>query len=260
MIPNRICTFVNLLADHAVAPPMPFWQYVCLRSMWIANRPERLTVYYGAEPMGLWWEEARKFVVGVQVPVVTAIYGRALAHHAHRCDVMRLQALLADGGIYFDLDTFCVRPVAELLHHAVVMGRENDTRLCNATILASAGHPFLAAWLATFQTFDGNWNSHACEMPTKLAPRFPEVTVVQPHYFFFPDYFKQGIAAMHERDDTAFPFAYSHHLWHSLAVSHLTAYTPERLLIGKPTFCRLVRQVLGTAELKLLCKLTAKKE
>ena len=42
---------------------------------------------------------------------------RPLTHAAHRADVLRLQLLIAQGGIYLDLDMIVLAPFTALLEH-----------------------------------------------------------------------------------------------------------------------------------------------
>jgi hypothetical protein len=243
MIPNRIATFFNL----GDAPePFKLWHYLCLHSMSVVNRPEDLVVLGAVEPRGEWWQRARRFARFEAVPPVTAIFGNPLDHHAHRADVMRLQWLQRNGGIYLDLDTVCVRPLAPLLRERCVMAKEEGVGLCNAVILSEAHHPFLKAWLEEYRTFCGAWNSHSVIAPWKVA-RFPEiaptVTILPQSAFFEPRYDGPDLRDMHV-NDRPYPDAYSHHLWNTKAAAFLDSYTPESVMAGTSTFCRLTRPFL----------------
>lgn len=240
MIPNRVVTFINL-GDR----PEPFrlWHYLCLRSMKDVLSPDDILLLGGEEPEGEWWQRTRRFVRFEQVRPVTSLYGNPLKHHAHRADVMRLQWLYDNGGIYLDLDTVCVKPYGSLLDSKCVMGKEDGVGLCNAVILCEKAHPFLKAWLEEFRSFKGAWNSHACVAPWKVYqnPKItPFVTVLPMPAFFVPDCSGPAIKAMHVGDNQ-YPDAYSHHLWHTKAAAWLDAYTPESVRDGMSTFCRLVR-------------------
>ena len=71
---------------------------------------------------------------------------------------MRLDILLAHGGVYADLDTVFVNPLPErLFHERFVLGREHDVpaspaggvalpSLCNALIMAEPGAEFARLW------------------------------------------------------------------------------------------------------------------
>ena len=65
----------------------------------------------------------------VEVPL--HIHGRPLRHHAHQADVLRLQILLEQGGIYLDMDTIVVRPLlpAHLQSTAAMLGIQDSPRI-----------------------------------------------------------------------------------------------------------------------------------
>jgi hypothetical protein len=244
MIPDRIVTIYGL----ADAPePFGLWHYLCLRSMFEVNRPVLgVDLLCETPPTGPWWNRAAKFVRLRPVDAPREIFGRELAHYAHRADVLRIQNLLAEGGVYMDLDTLCVAPFAEFLDAKAVMGVEAGIGLCNAVVMSEPGNLFLHEWLGEFASFTGNWNSHAVVAPWKVAQR-PHmkdwIRVVAQHFFFTPYCDAAGLNAMHVLDKD-FPGAISHHLWHTKAAKFLDAYTPEAVRAGKSTFARLARRFL----------------
>ena len=65
--------------------------HVCLMSAITHIRPERVLFYYEYEPTGAWWELSRAIVTLVKIAAPREIFGKPLAHVAHRSDVVRLQ-------------------------------------------------------------------------------------------------------------------------------------------------------------------------
>src|SRR5438876_378786 len=111
------------------------------------NPLAEIVLHYAHLPQGPWWDAAEDLVIPQRISVTTEIYGRPLSHFAHRADVIRLQILEAEGGIYLDCDTFCLRSLELLRGYPAVMGIEPNVGLCNAVILAEAGSEFIGAWL-----------------------------------------------------------------------------------------------------------------
>jgi hypothetical protein len=70
--------------------------------------------HYHYEPSGFWWETIKPKLTLHQVSIPESIFGNPIHHFAHKADVIRLEVLLEYGGIYLDLDTICVRPLAPL--------------------------------------------------------------------------------------------------------------------------------------------------
>src|SRR5260370_23403980 len=127
--------------------------YACVKSAVERIKPDEASLYFDHEPSGPWWELAKSLLRPVRVTAPREIYGRPLAHAAHRADVVRLQQLLKHGGIYLDADVLVNRDFAPLLQASCVLGTEgaDNSGLCNAVILAEADAPFLRPRLERFR-------------------------------------------------------------------------------------------------------------
>ena len=125
-------------------------------------------------------------------------------HYAHLADIMRLEVLLEDGGIYLDSDVFALKSFAALRRSPldVVLGNEGGNRngLCNAIIIARPGATFIRRWIESYADFrDGEWNDHSVLLPKKWAETHPgEVCQLSPHAFFWPTWTKRHVKWMHE--------------------------------------------------------------
>ena len=131
-----------------------------------------------------WWACARPLVALHPVGDVATIHGRAFPslHVAHKADVVRLDVLRAEGGIYLDSDVLPLRPFDELLRlgagGAVVMGKEEapgQSGLANAVLLAPRNASFLNRWWARYADFapEKSWAYHSVILPRELAKAFP---------------------------------------------------------------------------------------
>jgi mannosyltransferase OCH1-like enzyme len=56
------------------------------------------------EPHGEWWSETKDLVELVLVEPPTEIFGKPITQPAHKSDVIRLQVLIENGGIYVDTE------------------------------------------------------------------------------------------------------------------------------------------------------------
>lgn len=61
-------------------------------------------------------------------------------------DVVRLYALVSEGGIYMDTDIEVVKPLDDLLHYSAFMGFEVETKISTGIIGAIPNHPFMEEW------------------------------------------------------------------------------------------------------------------
>jgi Glycosyltransferase sugar-binding region containing DXD motif len=137
-------------------------------------------------------------------PEQLALQMSGSSHYAHLADILRLEVLLEDGGIYLDSDVFALKSFAALRTSQldVVLGNEGGNRngLCNAIILARPGAAFIQRWLNSYEDFhDGEWNVHSVLLPKVWAELHPgEVCQLSPHAFFWPTWTRRHVQWMHE--------------------------------------------------------------
>lgn len=189
MIPNRIHFIFGLDLEFG-GKPFSLIHFLAILSAKKVNQPGEIVFHYEHQPDGEWWERAKPFLTLDPVHAPRYFDGRALEKFAHRADVLRLQILLAEGGIYLDADTFCVTPFTPLLNESTVLGVEPNAGLSNAVILAQKEAPFLRLWLDTYSSFDSkDWRSHSIRMPYRLSKRHEDLLRVEGgQAFCFPTY------------------------------------------------------------------------
>lgn len=196
-----------------------------------------------------------------EVKAPREIFGREIPHVAHRTDLLRIQILEEEGGIYLDLDFIIRRSFDDLLGCRAVMARELvDGRLvgvCNAFIMSEPGHPLLTAWKEKFRAFrskgrDEFWNESAVVWPGQLcdSQKF-DVHVLPPEAFFLPDWSPVGLDAMF-LDTEEFPNAYGHHLWESFSWNALSRYNERNFSLLGSTYSKILEETVGQDALRLV--------
>jgi hypothetical protein len=256
MIP-KILHFCWLTPDTGARRPWSLSHYACVRSAVERIRPDQALFHCDAEPPGPWWALTRPFVTINRVAAPRVVFDRPVAHVAHRADVLRLQMLLRDGGIYLDCDMFVHRDFDDLLGHSAVLGREGDgeqeTGLCNAVILAEPGAPFLRRWYEGYRSFrstgpDQYWGEHSVKLPQRLAREYPDEITVLPHNaFFWPlgrgEHIKEIFGPSDGRDVRGL---YANHLWETFAWWHyLKDLTPGQVRAKRTPFHDWVRDYVA---------------
>jgi hypothetical protein len=189
----KILHYAFGLAKDFGGKPWSLVHHVCLKSALARIAPDKAFFYYEFEPSGPWWELSRQLVTPVRIEAPREIFGRPLAHVAHRAGVVRLQKLIEHGGIYLDADVLVQRSFDDLLNHSTVLGQEGldaGVGLADAVILAEPQSPFLCRWLNEYRSFrstgrDEFWNEHAVKLPLRLARAYPNEITVLPHTAFF---------------------------------------------------------------------------
>lgn len=231
----KILHYTFGMAPDFGGKPWSLIHHVCLKSAVERIQPERVNFYCQFEPATPWWELSRDLVTVKKVTAPAEIFGRPLKHVAHQSDVVRLQRLIADGGIYLDADVLVQRSFDDLLDNSTVLGREGEAGkygVANAVILAEPNAPFLCRWLDAYRTFrsegrDRYWSEHSVQLPAKLAENYPdEITVLPPQAFYWPVWTDDHLRWIF-RSNEPIPLdkTYANHLWESNAwefVQHLT--------------------------------------
>lgn len=212
--------------------PFHLLHYLCLESCLRINRPDRLIVHLHNEPYGRLWDLIRPRIEIMPIPEAELDFGltyrddfmRGFAY-AHVSDFVRLRILHEYGGVYADMDTLFLAPLAaELFDRPCVMGRERvdtnvagapDGSLCNAFIMAEPGSAFIAEWLKQMPgAFDGSWSNHSTFLPYRLSRQRPDLVHLESEDRFFAlDWSRDGIRGLFEEDRPLPPEATSLHLW-----------------------------------------------
>ena len=263
MVPNVI-HFVYGLVPSFGGKPFMLFHYLAIKSAYEVNRPDKIYFVCAYEPASEWFEKAKQYIEIVKITPPEQIFGNTLHHYAHQSDVIRLERLLEYGGVYLDLDTICVKPLAPLFINEFVMGEEyvmwsqqEDELpqkyykgLCNAVILAQPGSSFLLRWYDSYKSFRSKgkghyWAEHSVIIPGQLAKEYPnEVLVVEEEAFFLPSHDTEGLKNFFE-DNLSFPKAYVHHLWETVAwENYLSNITASSIIQNETTYNTLARRFL----------------
>jgi hypothetical protein len=225
--------------------PFSFVHYLAVKSAFEVHRPEAIRLHYAYEPSGKWWRCAKKYLEARRVRCARTVFGKPLVHYAHRADVLRLDILSRQGGIYLDMDVVSLKPFTPLLRHECVMGRQGQRGLCNAVILAQPHCEFIRRWRSQYRDFDRTrWDFHSVILPKilwALAPR--QVHVLGPRAFFYPLFWQPALLWSAQPAD--FSSSYCIHLWEETWWDrYLVSLTPQALARSRSGFARLVRRFL----------------
>lgn len=189
MIPNIIHFIFGLKKDFG-GINFSFIHFLSVVTAFNVNKPEKIYFHYRYEPSGYWWEKAKPYLTLKRIDPPEMIFGNKIKHAAHKADVVRLQTLISDGGIYLDMDVICINPLKPLLNEKCVLGIEPGLGLCNAVILAEKDAKFLKIWHQNYRYFNETvWNYHSVELPLHLAQENPSLITIKGKYaFFYPMY------------------------------------------------------------------------
>ena len=248
MIPNKLhYVYIN-------ERPWKLHHYLSVKSAIEKAKVDDITIWLDKEPDGEWWEKTKPLVQLNFVDPPSSIFGIRITEPAHKSDVIRLQVLIEEGGIYADTDVIFVKPFTDLLDNKFVMGQQGEggcEGLCPATMLSEPNAEFARYWLAGFQhSFKGGppgsptWCTHSVAYPRFLSNLYPDLIKILDHEaFFWPLYHDMHIKALFEQNHD-FNNAYSHHLWESSGKKYLNELTIEKIKEESTTFTKLVKDLI----------------
>jgi Glycosyltransferase sugar-binding region containing DXD motif len=220
--------------------PWSLVHYVCVKSAIERIKPAQAYIYYEYEPTGAWWQQTQKMLTSVKINAPRQIFGNPLQHVAHRADIVRLEALIRQGGIYLDTDVLVHQPFDHLLKNSVVMGEEGinaEYGLANAVIMAEPGAPFLKRWYEEYRSFrykgeDEYWNEHSVRIPLALSKLHQNEVRVLPHTaFYWPLWTDEHLKLIYGSPAASVERSWlANHLWESKAWEpYLEGLTPDKV-------------------------------
>lgn len=258
-VPSKV-HFIFGLKEQTDAFPFAFFLNIISAAVQIA--PDEIVMSYHNEPEGIWWKAVKELcrMKLVEIPTHT-VYGAELKHFAHRADIVRLNTLLEEGGIYFDIDVIIMKPFDDLRvdNPGMVMGEQlhpHDLQkaygLCNAVMLSAPNSSFVKRWMTHYKDFkDGEWDAHSVALPIKLARRHPgDIKVLErPNTFFLPLYTEGGLQELFIDNYYDISNNYASHLWDTFSYGMLRGVTPSMIVddaegVKETTYMRMVRQGL----------------
>jgi GT2 family glycosyltransferase len=230
------------------------------------NQPDTIYFHYYHEPFGLWWDTIKDRLTLNRIPPPEEIFGNKLTHYAHKSDVVRMEQLLAIGGIYLDLDVISLRSLAPLRNNQFVLGIQDSPYdrvereyygACNAVLMSAPNSKFLKLWYDAYTSFDSTgrdeaWDYHSVQVPYQLSMD-PEVTtddvhLVGPNAFFFPDWHQMSEffldSSSYIQHSNKFTDSFVVHLWETAEEVDVNKITPEYIDTSDSTLARYVKKTL----------------
>ncbi|MEM7294553.1 MAG: glycosyltransferase, partial [Pseudomonadota bacterium] len=270
-IPNIVHFVFGLREQLSAFHPIHFLAIESCRQI---LKPDEIFLHYDHLPFGVYWDAIRPHLTLCRVGQVEAVemaeYDDQLVplqyRYAHHADFVRLDALIEHGGIYADVDTLFLKPIASpLFEKQFVIGREDDApdertdmrrpSLCNAFLMAEPDAQFARVWRERMSpALNGTWNNHSCLLPQELSGEMPDTVHIEPVSSFYKiPCTAAGIRSLLEKGDPDLSDAYSIHLWEHVwwkedrpdfTQRHAGEFTADYIATADVPYCRLARQFL----------------
>lgn len=134
--------------------PFSLLNALAVRMAAAVQKPDRILFWTNAAPETIaYWDDIKDLVTLVPTGIPSRLKGVEIKWPQYASDVLRLQILIAHGGIYMDTDLLLLHPLREdhELIDRLVFSYENpeQTSICNALMMSPPNNRFLRAWLDT---------------------------------------------------------------------------------------------------------------
>lgn len=236
MVPN-IVHFVWLTGPDS--RDFSFINYLAVRAAADVQCPDQLFMHVNEEPVGNpHWERIRPYVQIRRVEAPTEHNGVTLAYPQYQSDVLRLQILFEEGGIYLDTDTLLLGSLDGFLNHPCVMSPDapgKPTAMNAGLIMAEKGSEFIGLW-RDLLTVGATWASHAVDLPWKLYNQHPDWVHLAEAEDFIPFGWQDDSIL---KGDTEHTTRFAVHMWETIWSSELSQINDYWLRHSPSSFAKL---------------------
>lgn len=243
MIPKQI-HYVFGFDENFCNKPLSYFHFWNVLSAKKYNPEYEIILHYIYEPIdNEWWDKIRQ-LCHINKINASDINRLPFKYTEHKVDLFRIQHLYNTGGIYFDLDVICLKPMDNFLSKSCVMGLEHGNDqiigLCNAVILSEPRSDFLKIWIADFLSdYREQWEYNCVRMPYALYKKHPNLLHVEPISSFFKfSWDDQGKKQLFN-ENHSFDDCYCVHLWEHKNYSEL-----KNIELSTNTLSNIYRSIL----------------
>jgi len=235
--------------------------YLAVRAAKEVQNPDKLYMYYNEEPKdNPHWEAIKPFVAMVKIDSPADYQGVSLNEWPqYQADVVRLQKLYEEGGIYLDTDAILTKPLNTFMNNGLTMcghvagfskeaGHEVDS-IPVSTIIAKPKSEFIRIWLD--ELADGLksdiWAWHAVALPVKIYKEHSDLLTLEEMSTFLPFDFNNDkiLSETGEESDAyvdAISGSYAVHMWDSVWVEKNKQVSKEFVATSDAPFAKIFRK------------------
>lgn len=240
--------------------PLSFVNYVSVRLAAQIQKPKEIKFWIEDQPdNNEWWDAIKPLVTIVHRPMPREFGGTKIEWPQYSSDVLRLQILQEEGGIYLDTDMLMLKQVYRPIlvppdAHDWFWSCEEPSAtgsaqsMCNAFMQSTPQHPFLQAWLNAIPDAmqSSTWAEGGVVLPYKLSRNFKDVYIGSSRLFCPLDLSDNW---MFSTDPKTIEFAQRHiemsfsvHIFETYWRDVIKDITPEWCKNNDSLFSRIVRR------------------
>lgn len=255
--------------------PFNVHHMVSIKAVNFHNPDYKIIIHCDEEPSGEYYEQIKHLVSIKYAEVPQEVFGVPFLYNPNKATLLRINILLAEGGIYQDLDIITLRSYDDLLDHDVCMGYELSEKLslrqnfgllrqgkfdvlkyggrvvkglCNGFLIAAKDSVFLKDWYEGFRNYDNkNWGFYSVKMPYAMQQSGKYDFLTLPAYqTHFPSCHPDDLKLLFEQNilnDPKYKGRYFLHTWESKSFpQYLSKFTEDVIKKSDNTYCAAIKQ------------------
>ncbi|XP_055865652.1 uncharacterized protein LOC129922731 [Biomphalaria glabrata] len=206
--------------------------------------PLALYIIGDQEPLGIYWSLVLRDVPGVRFvyrETPRQISGHRIRFVQHKSDLVRLQTLYFNGGIYLDTDMVILRNIDQLLDNELTAGMiDANVHMGNGFIMSQKGNNFIKEWYQLYKTEykQNSWGYNSMKVPMMLHRNDTSRLVEIGNKIYRPNWHERALLANGTYDWSK---NYAMHIWRS-AKPH--PESTEEIKSANTTICEVLRYIL----------------
>ncbi|GFS03931.1 glycosyltransferase family 32 protein [Elysia marginata] len=221
-----------------------FWHYIAFMAAKRNVSPTAIYVIGDQHPQGRWWQRVLNDVHGVRFvyrELPQSISGIDVRFRHHLSDIVRLQILYLNGGIYLDADMVVVRDLEPLLDYDITMGMvENGTGMGNAFIATKRGSPFVREWYTEYSHYSREQLYHnSLQIPRDMWFKNTSRLHVESERLYRPNWFEADL--LFKGNTYPWQNNYAVHVWTN---GNPVPRSPDEIQTVNTTIAQIFRQAM----------------
>lgn len=190
LVEPKIPNIVHLIWFGEEFKLMKFIEYLCLKSIILNIKPDKVKIHGDVKPYGEYWDRIKLHpkIEWVYLERPLRKYGQDFTSSPiqHLADIARLEVLYDEGGLYSDFDILWIKSTNELRYLDVELIASNDiTSYCLefpnniqiGTFLSRPKASFLQNWLKAYENYHlypGDYTAISMCEPYKIYEKTPQ--------------------------------------------------------------------------------------
>lgn len=239
MVPN-IIHFIWLTGPKS--REFSYINYLAVLAAAKSQKPNHMIMWTNDPPVGNRnWDRASFYFETRYINAPDFIEGTPINHVQYQSDVLRMEILIAHGGIFLDTDLILLRSIDPLLNEPLTLFEESPSSIANGIIFTAPDSPFLQHWHNALPVAMRSpvWAYHAVVLPVELSKKYPDLVRVMDQTHFFPldlkrNYFLEEEPSQIEESLQRIGNAYGVHIYETYWKGHLDG-VDEDFLLGRDT-------------------------